>query len=100
MRKFWDQYQEHFFLGAGLDKAYEQAIARPDADTGYVLMDTLICATSHHPEAKETAHELLEVLSHIREWAMEQARKGIIFDRRSTTPDPAIAEPNPKHAAV
>jgi DNA-binding response OmpR family regulator len=83
VRKFWEQYQEHFFAGAGLDKVYEQAIARPDPDAGYMLMDTLICATSHHPGSKESAQDLLEVLSHIRAWALEQARKGIVFDRRN-----------------
>lgn len=96
LRKFWDQYQEHFFSGAGLEKAYEQALARPDAENGFILMDTLICATSHHPESKETAQDLLEVLSHIRAWALEQARKGIVFDRRSH--GEAHQEPDELHA--
>ena len=85
LEKFWDKYQASFYAGAGLERQYGIAIERPGTEGAAVLMDTLICATHHDPDSKETAHELLEVLSHIRESALEQARTGVMIDRRGTS---------------
>jgi len=80
---FWDKYQPNFYASVGLEKAYEAARERPGLEGSAVIMDTLICATHHEPGTRETAHDLLEVLSHIRECALEQSRKGVVIDRRT-----------------
>lgn len=81
--KFWDAYQPNFYSGAGLEKAFELAKERPGAAGGVPIMETLLCVTSHDPRVHESAQGLLEILSHIRENALEQSRKGVIIDRRA-----------------
>ena len=83
LQVFWDRYQPNFYASVGLEKAYEAARERPGVEGSVVIMDTLICATHHEPGTRETAHDLLEVLSHIRECALEQSRKGVVIDRRT-----------------
>lgn len=83
LQVFWERYQANFYSSAGMEKGYEIARERPAAEGSVVIMDTLICATHHEPGVRETAHDLLEVLSHIRECALEQSKKGVIIDRRA-----------------
>ncbi len=85
LQVFWERYQANFYSSVGLEKGYQIASERPNSEGSVVLMDTLICATHHEPGTRETAHDLLEVLSHIRECALEQSRKGVIIDRRTAS---------------
>lgn len=82
VNKFWEMYQESFYASSGLEKAYALAKERPGSDGSAVIMDTLICTTKHDPRTHESAHGLLEILSRVRENALEQSLRGVIADRR------------------
>jgi len=79
--KGWDKHLPKLYGDLGQEKAYAQAREKGGKADSLVIIEPLVCMTSHQSKAPVSYAEHFEILSHLRQTALNQG-EGFFVDRR------------------